>query len=443
MPCYHPNFGKQARPGAVPMIYKQGEITPEERERLKRLNKVGQYPRYMDMPCKKCVGCRLEYSREWANRCMMESLCYPKNSNWFITFTYDNEHVPHKSEKLNDDDLIELEDFEDIDFYSLSERNKLHYLSLLKIPIGTQINIDSDVRLPYMSPSLTEYGNRPFDFSVRHDDIKEFNRKLRREFKHHFGHDGIRFYSASEYGDDSTRPHYHVLYFNLPLEKVVNLDSRKYHGDTAIREYKKCNGYCLYTCEWLTKLWGKGHVIISDFTWRTAAYTARYVMKKRLGKDRDSFYENLGVEPETPRMSRKPGIGVPYLENHFDEIFHYSNNLTINDYLGATMIDPESGESFDLPISYNSVITRPLTSSSIVLPTQKDKLRVCGTPKIFDKILEQHDTQLYEYVKRDKQMRARYGDYNLTEVPKDLDLYFEDLERIAESQAKMLIRPDI
>ena len=24
------------------------------------------------IPCGKCVGCRLEYSRQWANRCMLE-----------------------------------------------------------------------------------------------------------------------------------------------------------------------------------------------------------------------------------------------------------------------------------------------------------------------------------------------------------------------------------
>ena len=29
-----------------------------------------------EAPCGKCIGCRLEYSRQWANRCVLESLMH-------------------------------------------------------------------------------------------------------------------------------------------------------------------------------------------------------------------------------------------------------------------------------------------------------------------------------------------------------------------------------
>lgn len=48
------------------------------------------------LPCGKCVECRLEYGRQWAVRCVHEASMYENNS--FITLTYDDQHL--KSEKL-------------------------------------------------------------------------------------------------------------------------------------------------------------------------------------------------------------------------------------------------------------------------------------------------------------------------------------------------------
>ena len=43
------------------------------------------------LPCGKCINCRLEYSRQWAVRCVHEASMHEKNS--FLTLTYDNEHL--------------------------------------------------------------------------------------------------------------------------------------------------------------------------------------------------------------------------------------------------------------------------------------------------------------------------------------------------------------
>lgn len=52
-------------------------------------------------PCGKCMGCRLEYSRMWAIRCVHEASLYDENS--FLTLTYNDDHLPddrsiHKNE---------------------------------------------------------------------------------------------------------------------------------------------------------------------------------------------------------------------------------------------------------------------------------------------------------------------------------------------------------
>lgn len=46
------------------------------------------------IPCGKCIGCRLDYSRNWADRMLAEASLY--KSNYFLTLTYDNEHLPEK-----------------------------------------------------------------------------------------------------------------------------------------------------------------------------------------------------------------------------------------------------------------------------------------------------------------------------------------------------------
>lgn len=46
----------------------------------------------MLLPCGQCIGCRLDYSRRWATRLMLE-LPYHTN-NYFVTLTYNNDNLP-------------------------------------------------------------------------------------------------------------------------------------------------------------------------------------------------------------------------------------------------------------------------------------------------------------------------------------------------------------
>ena len=55
----------------------------------------------IDIPCGKCIGCRLAYSKEWAVRIVKE--CESFEYNYFLTLTYDDEHL--KSPSLVKKDL--------------------------------------------------------------------------------------------------------------------------------------------------------------------------------------------------------------------------------------------------------------------------------------------------------------------------------------------------
>ena len=44
------------------------------------------------VPCGRCIGCRLDYSIDWATRCVNESSLY--SDNCFITLTYSDSNLP-------------------------------------------------------------------------------------------------------------------------------------------------------------------------------------------------------------------------------------------------------------------------------------------------------------------------------------------------------------
>ena len=64
------------------------------------------------IPCGHCIACRINKSSEWATRMMMEVKTQPENSCWFVTLTYDDDHLPpntrgfHLSDTFIKDDAL-------------------------------------------------------------------------------------------------------------------------------------------------------------------------------------------------------------------------------------------------------------------------------------------------------------------------------------------------
>lgn len=63
------------------------------------------------IPCGRCMGCRLEYSRQWAVRCMHEKAMSPDNV--FLTLTYDEEHLPPGATLVRNDPVLFLKRLRD------------------------------------------------------------------------------------------------------------------------------------------------------------------------------------------------------------------------------------------------------------------------------------------------------------------------------------------
>lgn len=80
----HPN----AKTGKLPMVFSpRDSLDPDSTFKL---------------PCGRCIGCRLEKSRQWAIRCVHEAALYERNC--FITLTFSDENLP-KSGSLDKRDF--------------------------------------------------------------------------------------------------------------------------------------------------------------------------------------------------------------------------------------------------------------------------------------------------------------------------------------------------
>jgi hypothetical protein len=201
--------------------------------------------------CGQCMFCRLERSRETALRCVHESKMF--DDNCFITLTFNDE------------------------------------------------------KLKEMCP-LT-----PGGYSLVREHAQLFMKRLRKKFATGFSYvlrdgkerfyksDNVRAYGCGEYGDRNGRPHFHFCLFNCAFP------DRVYEGGR--------DGFKYYSSKCLSSLWSFGYSSVSDFSFETAAYVARYCTKKVTGRKADGHY--LGRLPEfSVYPTRGGGLGKTWFDKY-------------------------------------------------------------------------------------------------------------------------------
>lgn len=133
------------------------------------------------------------------------------------------------------------------------------------------------------------------------EDIQHFLKRLRRRIES----TKIKFFQCGEYGELFSRPHHHVLLFGYDFP-----DRKIWARSTA--------GY-VYRSDLLEELWPYGFSSIGDVTFESAAYVARYCLKKVNGPLALDHY--LGRKPEFVTMSRRPGIGSQWIEKYHGDVY--------------------------------------------------------------------------------------------------------------------------
>lgn len=251
---------------------------------------------FIEIPCGKCIDCRLQYARQWADRCMYECKYYDENEVWFLTLTYDEDHL------------------ETVDDFLYGTLNKRH--------------------------------------------LQLFFKLLRRECSRKGYSDKIRYFACGEYGTTTHRPHYHVILYGLDLMRLGFENWIPSHS-----------GHVQWRSPFLEKIWKNGLITVSKVSWDTCAYTARYVLKKATTDYDERIMNSLGYQPEFVTMSRRPGIGRQYLEDHIQDIYEFDEII---------LSSPDGGRK-----------TKP--------------------PRYYDRLLESVDPDLYKKIKEKRKEKADYS----------------------------------
>lgn len=239
--------------------------------------------------------------------------------------------------------------------------------------------------------------NLPSDGSLKKDHFQKFMKRFRKRFQGYQEieyYDSksqlqrkrpIRYYMCGEYGDLYSRPHYHACIFNFDFPDKVfwkkRLDSR------------------LYVSKALEELWPYGYSVVGDVTFQSAAYVARYIMKKVNGSKALHHYSDIDYStgevvneriPEYNDMSRRPGIGRLWFDRFKDDVFPH-------DY--------------------------------VVLNGRKMK-----PPKYYDSLLEKEDGFLFDEIKDDRYYKA------LKHIDNNSYQRLDVREAVQEARLKLLIR---
>lgn len=146
----------------------------------------------------------------------------------------------------------------------------------------------------------------PMGGSLVLEDWQGFMKRLRKKVGF-----PLRFFHAGEYGERQGRPHYHALLFGYDFPDKVFL--------------REENGCKLFSSPSLIETWGKGLAVIGALTFESAAYVARYCLKKVTGDASEEAYTDCvtGVmrRPEYCTMSRRPGIGHGWFKEFRRDVF--------------------------------------------------------------------------------------------------------------------------
>lgn len=193
------------------------------------------------------------------------------------------------------------------------------------------------------------------DGSLHVQDFQRFMKRLRKDISPI----QVRFFHCGEYGSKLGRPHHHACLFGYDFpDKVL---------------FKKSSSGNLYVSPQLMKLWPYGHSTVGNVTFDSAAYVARYVLKK-WSKDNlqgEELYDAMSSltdeeqkkkhyghrHPEYITMSRRGGIGESWYNKFKSDLYpngfavvngkkcglpkFYDSKFEIDNHIGSVMLKGE------------------------------------------------------------------------------------------------------
>lgn len=163
----------------------------------------------------------------------------------------------------------------------------------------------------YVPAFDAEFSRLPFNLKPKH--FQDFLKRVRKKVEPL----KLRFYGVGEYGDQSWRPHYHVILFGYPT-CVRARTLRDTHSSRPVA-YRCCEH-----CALVQSAWPWGDVDLGSVTRDSASYCAEYTVKKMTAADDKRLrVGNVFRHPEFCRMSLRPGIGVDGMWDVASKLMEY------------------------------------------------------------------------------------------------------------------------
>ncbi len=209
--------------------------------------------------------------------------------------------------------------------------------------------------------------NLPSDWSLKKKHYQDFMKRLRKHYPQK-----IKYYHAGEYGKickhgfdlekqkcplcNLGRPHYHACLFNLSFEDL--------------EPYSQSYGTTRYTSETLQSIWQHGFVDVGKLEYQSAAYVARYIMKKVTGEPAKDHYENINpdgeiirLQPEYSTMSN--GLGRDWYQK-FKSDCYPSDEIPV----------PGTGNIKKAPRYYDKLLEKDDPEMHLVVKQNREKFKL-------------------------------------------------------------------
>lgn len=245
----------------------------------------------LELPCGRCIGCKLRRVSDWALRCVHEASLHERAS--FLTLTYRTSRLPPNR--------------------SLLKRDHQLFFKKLRQVLARLVH----------GPSTRE-----------HPAVH------------------VRYFMCGEYGAKKGRPHYHAVLFGWDFPDRELVPNPKNHDQP------------LFTSKLLEETWGHGDVRIGEVTPASAAYVARYTLKKLRAEEGDREYLQTGREAPYVVMSK--GIGRAWFKTFRSDVFPRDSCL-----------DPDTRTPRAVPRFYDKLLQEVDEAASTIVKED----RVCKSAK--------------------------------------------------------------
>ena len=271
MACYHPLDAK---------------VSPSGKPIFKNNINFGRFTRLIKLPCGRCIGCKLDRSKQWAIRLMHEAQFHEEKC--FITLTIDEKKVSSHPPAAADAALA-----------GSSPRSQTQDSS------GTRTH---------------ETRTHDRTISLSKGDAQLLTKRLREQTRVRNPSSRVKYYLVGEYGEKYSRPHYHIALYG---EEFRDDRYQWRHDDSGP----------IYRSSRLEKLWPYGNSEIGTLTFKSAAYIARYITKKltpgrtdesqaaydaaylRAAQDGTNYY----IQPEFSHISN--GLGLEWFKQYATDAY--------------------------------------------------------------------------------------------------------------------------